>query len=121
MVDWEAMEEVVMADMVEVLVDFSQEPDKRLPKEVQEAHCYHKGRLEEQVEVLEELELEPECRLECLLFLRLVFQEGLLEVQERKLPKCQVWVCLDFTKVDWCQEKDLVDVEFCLGWPLELT
>lgn len=37
-----------------------------------------------------------------------------------KLPK-QVWVSLDFTKVELCQELDLVAVEFCLGSLLEPT
>lgn len=123
----EVMEEVVMADMVEALEASSQELDRRLPKEVQEVHCYHMEGLEElcsgQEEALVAQELEPQCPLEYLLFLRQAFQEGVevLVLAERKLPKSQVWVCLDFTKVDWCQDKGLVDVAFCLGWPLELT
>lgn len=120
-VAWE-LEEVVM---VQALEAFSQELDRRLPKEVLQALCYHMEGLEElclgQEEFLEAQELELQSPPEHLLFLRQDFQEGLLVVLERKLPKCQVWVCLDFIKVDWCQEKDLVDVEFCLGWPLVLT
>lgn len=114
----EAMEEVVMVDMVQALGAFSQELDRRRLKEVQEeALCYH---MEE--EFPEVQELEPQCPLEYLLFRRQAFQEGVVVlVLERKLPKCQVWVCLDFTKVDWCQDKGLVDVACCLEWPQELT
>lgn len=89
-----------MVGMAEALGAFSQEQDRRLPKEVREALCYHK---------------------EHLLFLRRAFQEEPVPVQERKLPKCQGWVCLDFTKVDWCQDKGLVDEEFCLEFPLGRT
>ncbi|KAJ4935177.1 hypothetical protein JOQ06_016713 [Pogonophryne albipinna] len=75
---------VDMVDMVEELEAFSQELDRRLLKED-------------------------------LLFLRWAFQEGVLVVvSERKLPKCQVSECRDFTKVDWYLDKDLADVEFCL-------
>ncbi|KAK1899971.1 Glycine-rich protein A3 [Dissostichus eleginoides] len=85
---------VDMVDMVEELEAFSQELDRRLLKEVQEDLCYH---------------------MQDLLFLRWAFQEGVLVVvSERKLPKCQVSECRDFTKVDWYLDKDLVDVEFCL-------
>ncbi|KAI4815122.1 hypothetical protein KUCAC02_005285 [Chaenocephalus aceratus] len=76
--------QVVMVDMVEELEAFSQELDRRLLKED-------------------------------LLFLRWAFQEGVLVVvSERKLPKCQVSECRDFTKVDWYLDKGLADVEFCL-------
>ncbi|KAF3847767.1 hypothetical protein F7725_020795 [Dissostichus mawsoni] len=91
------MEEVVMVDMVDMVEEleaFSQELDRRLLKEVQEDLCYH---------------------MQDLLFLRWAFQEGVLVVvSERKLPKCQVSECRDFTKVDWYLDKDLADVEFCL-------
>lgn len=117
----EALAEVVMVDMVEAQGAFSQAVDRRLAKEVQEALCYHMEGLEElclgQEEVLEARELELQCPLEHLLFLKQAFQEGLVLVLERKPPKCQVWVCQDFTKADWCQDKGLVDVVFCLGWP----
>lgn len=102
-----AMEEVVMEDMVALGVS-SQGLDRRLPKEGQE-------------EGLEEQELELHCQLEPLLFLRQAFQEGLVLERGRKLLKCQVSVCQDFTKVDWYQEKGLVDVEFCREWPLAPT
>lgn len=93
----EAMEED-MVDTEEALGAFSQELDRRLPKEVQEALCFHMEGLEEVC--LEAQELELEFLLEDLLFLRQAFLEGLVVLLERKLPKCQVWVCLGFTKVD---------------------
>lgn len=93
---------VDMVDMVEELEAFSQELDRRLLKEAQE--------------------LDPQYLLEDLLFLRWAFQEGVLVVvSERKLPKCQVSECRDFTKVDWYLDKGLADVEFCLVWPQEMA
>ncbi|AWO99048.1 Hypothetical protein SMAX5B_013312 [Scophthalmus maximus] len=94
------LNQVVMVGTVEALGAFSLELDRKLPKEVQGAISYHR---------------------EYLLFLRQAFQEELVVAWERKLPKCQVWVCLDFTKVDWCQDKGLVDVEFCQGCQRALT
>lgn len=114
-----------MVDTVEALGAFSPELDRRLPKEVLEALCYHMEGMEEPcsgLEVyLEAQELDLQYQLEYLLFLRRAFPEGLRPVLERKPPKCQVWVFLDFIKVDWCQEKASVDVEFCLVWPLAPT
>lgn len=95
----EAMEEVATGATIREL-------DQRLLK----------AGLEEE-EVLESLELDLDCLH--LLFLRPAFLE--VVAQEKKLPKCQVWVYLAFIKVDWCLDKGLVDVEFCLECPLGLN
>lgn len=83
----EDLGEVVTEFMEEGLVWSTQERDRKLQKEVQGEPFY----------LLQVEEQDPEA-LEHLLFLRQGFLAGRLVEQGGRLPKCQVWACLESTK-----------------------